>query len=146
MMIKILSFVFLVTPAFAQGKLSACERFYLKANKDTEVLSRCELKTSKINAEVVKLKNDCQRMEGAPKEDCFIIRLCPKYTDQSAHQAPIILKRDVEKDSNYCLKPNYTLLRDEKVQFEATAICEGTKTVSAKLQIEGQSIDCPFEW
>ena len=145
-LIKISFFSLLISSAVANNQSTACERYFKSANEGTKVLSRCELKSAKINAEVIKLAKACRRNEEAPKQDCYIIRLCPKYTDQSPHQAPMLLKKDFTSESSYCLKENYTLLRADKHQFEATANCEGSKLSSARMVIEGQSIDCPFEW
>ena len=133
--------------AYSKDKpASHCEKFYALQDKEEKILSRCELESEKIAAEVIKFEKSCSRIEGAPEEDCYIIRLCPKFSDQSAHQAPIILKRDVQANSNYCLKPGYVFLRDESTGFEATAVCEQSTPTSAKLTIKGQSKDCPFEW
>lgn len=141
-----ITLLFSLTAYSKENATSHCDKLYALQDKGEKILSRCELDSEKIAAEVVKFEKSCSRIEGAPKEDCYIIRLCPKFSDQSAHQAPIILKRDVQADSNYCVKPGYVFLRDESTGFEATAVCEESTPTSAKLTIKGQSKDCPFEW
>ncbi len=124
------------------AKQSACEYFFPKQRK--LILKNCELEGKKVSVEYFKTKN-CQEYGHTQKMDCFIVRTCPKMTNQLSHQAPIITAEQLKQKNPYCERSNsYLILRDEENEVEVQLDCSDDRPSKISLKVAGQSKDCPL--
>lgn len=124
------------------AKQSACEFFFSQQRK--KVIHTCELEGKKVAVEYFKTKN-CQDFGYRENIECFVVRTCPKMTNQLSHQAPIMTERQFTQKSPFCDRGNsYLILRDEENQIEVELLCEKELPNKISLKVAGQSKDCPL--
>ena len=131
---------------FVSIKLAVASPCQSHFDDEKNIESHCLLENKGFAIEMVKLKPICMEMEGAKKENCYLVRTCPKNTTDYPRTAPQILEKYLT-DGTYCEKEkDEVILRHEKYEMQAVLKCEGNKVKHIELQLASQSKVCKFNF